>query len=264
MTETDEKPEEKKPVKKGLHGWKAALAMFGCGSLAAFAVFGTVASILSFFLNTLSSGADSEDAGDVVPPQDASPESELHPEAINMCESYFKHVSYLNITDVVSTSFENGQEEDPSLGPDDLWMVSGDCEFLVNPMYGNSASWEFSFDFDVVIQDPDMDRDERAQTSYEKKVEQFQSESGGSLVMEEHDWTSDDWPGAATSFYDPGEGGGSNYTVVANTRSAVYVIEFQGDPSQIDGGEIPEFDFERQSRDLVDRVDGRFGVRIPE
>lgn len=264
MTETEEKPEEKKPVKKGLHGWKAALTMFGCGSLAAFGVFGVVASIFSLFLSTLSSGTDSESAEGVVPPQDASPEVELHPEAINMCENYFEHVSYLNITDVVSTSFENDQEEDSSLGSDDLWMVSGDCKFLVNPMYGNSASWEFSFDFDVVVQDPDMDRDERAKSSYEENVEQIQSESGEPVTVEQHDWISDDWAGAATSFYDPGEGAGSSYTVVANTRSAVYVIKFRGDPGQVDGGEIPEFDFERQSRDLVDRVDGRFGVRIPE
>ena len=60
MTETDEKPEEKKPAKKGLHGWKAALAVFGCGSLAAFGIFGVLMFIATTFMNTLASGVDSE------------------------------------------------------------------------------------------------------------------------------------------------------------------------------------------------------------
>src|SRR5699024_3230464 len=60
VAKTEEKPKKKKPArpKKGLHGWKAALTVFGCGTLAAFGVFGILVGVASMFFG-FSSGQES-------------------------------------------------------------------------------------------------------------------------------------------------------------------------------------------------------------
>ncbi|MBR8740461.1 hypothetical protein DSY14_01780 [Nocardiopsis sp. MG754419] len=76
--------------------------------------------------------------------------------------------------------------------------------------------------------------------------------------QDSHDWTQD-----VQSFYGTDESGASQYLVVAQTRSATYEIRFTGDTSGVEAGEVPEFDFERQARDLVNRLDGRLYRVIP-
>lgn len=263
MTETDEKPEEKKPAKQGLHGWKAAFAVFGCGSLAAFGIFGVLVVIATTFMNTFASGVDSEEGDLAVTDQSGSPRGELRPDAIDMCGDYLEKMSDVDIEEQMSGTYYN-QDLEEDISSEDRWEVSGECEFSVNPQLSDSLLWYFDFEFEALIHDPEASRDEQALEEYQATVEDTEGSFDGSVQSTEHDWTSPDWQGSVTSFYDPGDGSPSSYTVIALSRSAVYVSEFSGDPSQPDEGVISEDDFEREARVLIQRLDDRFARNIPE
>lgn len=258
QAEETEQTEERKPApKRGLHGWKAALAIFGCGSLAAFGIFGAIVGVLSLVVSTTSSGvAESEQSGIVE--QTGEPREELEPGALDLCADYVPEISDLTITETLASEHADDALES-DLDPSDDRSVSGSCAFEVTPHYGTTGLWYFEFSFDAVIEDSNEDREQLAGEFFE--VQLAAAEEGFGSIESQSD---QNWADEAHSFYGLDQDSVAKYSVVAQTRSAVYEVTFSGDPESAEGEDVPELDFERQAGDVVNRLDGRFSTVIPE
>ncbi|WP_211714633.1 hypothetical protein [Nocardiopsis sp. MG754419] len=256
-TATEDPSEREAPATKGLHGWKAAAAIFGCGSIAAFGVFGVIVGVLSLLINSASSGFSGSEESALTGTQSAQPREELAPGAMNLCDDYLPSISEISINETWNSSHFD-EAEDASYEPSQGRMVSGECRFTIAPQYGSTALWDFEFEFDAVIQSADSGRDQAASDNFADKISSVSEEFQSLQNQDSHDWTQD-----VQSFYGTDESGASQYLVVAQTRSATYEIRFTGDTSGVEAGEVPEFDFERQARDLVNRLDGRLYRVIP-
>ncbi|QUX28472.1 hypothetical protein KGD83_25100 [Nocardiopsis akebiae] len=244
------------PGKQGLHGWKAAAAVFGCGTLAAFGVFGVLVTIAGLLLNTASTGVEDPEYSAGVE-QTGEPREELEPGGLNICDDYLPRISDIDIAESISSEHSD-DALDSDLGASDGRVVSGRCSFLVNPMYGNSTSWSFDFDYHVIVRDPSGDRDHLASDLLAQRVADAKGYFASVDSASEHPWSD-----ISHSLYGMTSASVSRYVVVSQTRSAVYSVSFTGDKNSVEGGVVPEADFERQARDLVERLQGRLFLVIP-
>ncbi|MFD6098597.1 hypothetical protein ACFVWN_05000 [Nocardiopsis flavescens] len=253
--------EKAPPEKQGLHGWKAALAVFGCGTLAAFGVFGVLALIVGLFFRTTSTGV-AENADQVAGvEQTGTPREELSPGDLNVCGNYLPEISDVMIKETISSvDRDNAQEDGFQAGG--RREISGECSFSIQPSYGvnsTSSRWTMDFSYHVIAFDPEGDRDEQAVRSFEEAASEAGLEGAGSLEVDDHSWAE-----VSRSFYGENESGENRYVVVSRTRSAVYTFSFSGDRSDVNAGVVPKNDFQRQAADVVQRMDNRFFLLIPE
>lgn len=262
MTDTKEvDPKRKEPAKKGLHGWKAALAVFGCGTLAALGVFGVLVAILSLFVNTVSSGiSGGASEAPIAVEQRGKPREELEPGGLEVCGDYMAmdSMSDIHIDETISISHSDPAEE-PGYDQESQRLVSGECRFTVIPQVGTTALWYFDFNFEAIVHDPVEDQDQVAAELFQQALEGASDEFA---QIESHGAPA--WADAAQSFYGENQVGVSQYSVVAQTRSAVYKMVFSGDPEGVENGQVPELDFVRQGDDLGSRLNDRFFNIIPE
>ncbi|MFE3460451.1 hypothetical protein ACFXKD_23140 [Nocardiopsis aegyptia] len=242
--------------KKGLHGWRAAVAVFGCGSLAAFGVFGAVLMVLSLVLNTAASGVQDSENPVAIDPT-GQPREELPPGGLDLCADYIPEISAVQIRETLSSEHSD-DALDSELGGGERRSVSGRCRFEVEPSFGTTSLWYFDFEFSVIVRDPDGDRDEMAVEEFQDHVEEIDELFSSIEASGEQNWAD-----SANSFYGSSNESVSQYVVVARTRSAVYTVKFSGDPASVDSGSVPELDFERQAEELVSRLQGRFFRVIP-
>ncbi|WP_285732423.1 hypothetical protein [Nocardiopsis sp. ATB16-24] len=216
--------EEKAPPRKqGLHGWKAAAAVFGCGTLAAFGTFGIVVVILGSFLSTLSSGfsdSGNDEVGSVAgAAQTTSPRDEFVSDKFDLCEISLPAISGVNLLlhdkgeGPVDTSIEGGEPSQENL------VRSDECSGVLHPDASTSAPWEFRFSYRAIIFSPKGDRDEISQDDLEKWREGAESYLGSSQESGDLDFLDQ-----AYFFYSAGADGGADYVVVTRKRSAV--LEF--------------------------------------
>ncbi|MFI6577032.1 hypothetical protein ACIBFB_14625 [Nocardiopsis sp. NPDC050513] len=249
----------KEPVrKKGLHGWRAAAAVFGCGTLAAFGVFGAVIGVLNLLLDTAASGfsSDGEDIPAVA--QSVQPRAELEPGALDLCSDYLPQISDITIASEL-TAEHSDEAQDSSFSSEVARTVTGRCTFELTPQFGTVNKWLFGFEFEAVIHDPSQNRDQVASSILQQRLTDVEGEFESIESQGEHDWAD-----ASRSFYGENADGVSQYVVVSQTRSAVYTIIFTGDPESVDNGAVSEFDFERQAEVLAGRLHDRFYRVIPE
>ncbi|MFD6949306.1 hypothetical protein A6A08_12860 [Nocardiopsis sp. TSRI0078] len=248
--------EEKAPPKKqGLHGWKAAAAVFGCGTLAAFGVFGVVVAILGTFVSTLSSGFVSEDQGPAnsVAAQPTAPRDEFLEDKFDLCE-IIDSISAIQLS--LTSGSEEPEDESIDGGPpseDDL-VRSGECGGIVRPDATYTVPWEFEFSYRAVIYSPDDDRNDLAQADMQAWVEEI--ESSGITIEESGSYPMVD---EAHYFYGIPEGGvGNFYTVVARKRSGVFMVNMISE----DGASPGEFSHEVMK--LETRLGNDLGTMIPQ
>ncbi|WDZ91848.1 hypothetical protein [Nocardiopsis sp. HUAS JQ3] len=245
------------PSKQGLHGWKAAAAVFGCGTLAAFGVFGVVVALLGTFLSTLTSGFSQEEqtpggAGSVAA-QPTAPREEFLADRFDLCE-------IVDSISAIQLSLTSGSEEpkDASIdgGPSaegDL-VRSGSCGGVVRPDATYSVPWEFEFTYRAVIYSPEGNRDELAQADLEAWADEI--ESSGHTIEESGPYSMVD---EALYFYGvPENGEGNFYTVVARKRSGVFMVNMTAE----DGASAAEFSHEVMKMET--RLDNDLGTMIPQ
>ncbi|MYR33735.1 hypothetical protein GTW20_16065 [Nocardiopsis alba] len=258
-TTTREETKREKPVKRGLHGWKAALAVFGCGTLAAFGVFGVIVGLLSMLVNAASSGiSGSTQSQQTIPDQVGKPRDSLEPGALNICEDYFNFISDVQIDSFISSDHSDDAEAS-GYSEGDEREVSDECKFTIIPQFGSTSLWYLDFNFTAFVYDPGGEE-------YESAEELFLSEysSAGGLFSEVEEGDGGDWAEEVRSFYGAGEDGTSQYFVIARSGSVVYSFMFSGDASGAEGGRVSEFDFSRQVERLGPRIDKMFFDAIPE
>ena len=257
MAKTEEKS-KKKPArpKKGLHGWKAALAVFGCGTLAAFGVFGVIVGISSLFFSTLSSGVDSgEQAADQVGGSDTGePIDELPPGELDLCAMHVQY-TFNNYVD----GYSSGNYEDPAEdGEEDDRVVSDTCEWDITPPQEDGLyPWQFTFSYESVIATPgDASSEEVASDKYEEFVA-----SAGISEVNILSSGKDEFGDRSDFFYGENDGGGFSYILIGQERSSVYTIHFTSDP---EGRDITEDRFRREARKVVSDVAPGFRGLVPE
>ncbi len=262
MADTEEKDAKRgKPAEKGLHGWKAALTVFGCGTFAAFGVFGVLVGVLSLLVGSVSSGISGDTAEvPVAAEQRGKPRAELEPGGLEVCGDYMAlpNMRDIHVEEVVSVSHSD-PAENPGFDQEAQRLVSGECSFTVRPQFGTTALWYFDFKFEAVVHDPQEDRDQVAERMLAEALEDVPAEFSQIETQ-----SAPNWADSAQSYYGENLDGVSQYLVVARTRSAVYTIVFSGDPQGLESGRLPEFDFERQGDALGSRLNDRFYSIIPE
>ena len=214
-------PRRKKPAKKGLHGWKAAAAMFGCGTLAAFAVFGVIVGILSLVLGAVSGGVSSEGRPVPVADQSVKPREEFLDDKFDLCGRTLRTISDLSLV------YENGtgEYEDSSIDggePGDDNLVRTDrCSGEVVPTGAYTAPWSFEFSYRAIIFSPEDNRDEIAESDLSVLRSEFE-ESGVEIADSGAGDLGDE------SYYYYGaldDNQEASYTLFVRQRSATYVIQ---------------------------------------
>jgi hypothetical protein len=243
--------------KQGLHGWKAAAAVFGCGTVAAFGAFGIVIAVLGTFISTLTSGVGQEeqtpDGAGSVAAQPTAPREEFLEDRFDLCE-------IVDSISAIQVSLTSGSEEpkDESIdgGPpeEDNLVRSGSCGGIVRPDATYAVPWEFEFAYRAVIYSPEGNRDELAQADLENWADEI--ESSGYVIEESGTYSMVD---EARYFYGvPESGEGKFYTVVARKRSGVFMVNMTAE----DGASAAEFSHEVMK--LETRLDNDLGTMIPE
>ncbi|CAL9442688.1 hypothetical protein SUDANB121_02294 [Nocardiopsis dassonvillei] len=250
--------EKAPPRKQGLHGWKAALAVFGCGTLAAFGVFGLVLAVFGTFLSTLSSGfgGSSEGAGSVpaVGAQPSEPREDFRAEDFDVCE-IVDSITAIQLT--FAEESEGPVDESLAGGSpagNDL-VRSGSCSGSVTPAGSGypSGPWDVDFSYRAVIYSPEDNRDQLAGEYLQEVASEISisgiavTESGPYDLLDE-----------AQYFYGvPGSGAGSYYAVVARKRSAVILVEFSS------ADQVTAAAFSNEVKKLQVRLDNDLRDLIP-
>ncbi|WP_156365755.1 hypothetical protein [Nocardiopsis sp. NRRL B-16309] len=246
--------------KKGLHGWRAAVAVFGCGSLAAFGVFGVLVLVVSTFFNATSSGIEaSAETGGGPAEQIGEARSSLAAEEMNVCDDNLDP-----LTTISTTRMDSGEDYvDTETGGEPgiegaSRVVRDNCLWTITPS-GGSTPWDFEFQYDAII---DVERggsaEELASTVFEERRAGL-SEGVADVETE----GSADFGQKSYSVYGSGEQGQSVYLLVVQAKSAVYVIRFE---DQVEGSvaAVPENTFRTEARKITNFLGHGFEYWIPE
>lgn len=258
MVETEETDSKRgKPVKKGLHGWRAALAVFGCGTLAAFGVFGVIVGVLSLFLGGLSSGITNDVAGDggqsVVPDQTVKPKDSIPDGAIDLCGRTIPGAEGAQ-----TRSDAGGSYDDPGEGAVPR-VVSDSCEWIVIPASSPNARWTLDFDYSafVVAEDGDSAADEAA-ADFESRIARIDD-----IAIDQE--TSGDARVADESHFSHGttDVGSTMYVLVARSGGTVYEMKFETSREFSGESQVSIGEFETERDFLVEYIEVRLGIMGP-
>ncbi|RKS10783.1 hypothetical protein DFP74_6565 [Nocardiopsis sp. Huas11] len=244
--------EEVATKKKGLHGWRAAVAVFGCGSLAAFGVFGVVVGLLGTFLSTLADGVDADSPPAELAQTSSQPREEFREDIFDFCDI----ITDISAVSIALTS-EVGRPEDTSVDggdpKDDDLVRSDQCAGIMRPASSSAEPWDFEFSYRAIIYSTDDDREEISASDLEDWRAEVQT--SGMSVAEDGEISMAD---EAYYYYgEPASGPGTRYVVVARKRSAVFTIELNSP------NDISPTVFEGEVLKMDARLDNDFGQFIP-
>jgi len=262
VAKTEEKPKKKKPArpKKGLHGWKAALTVFGCGTLAAFGVFGVIIGLLGTLLKATSSGIDAEGSGGdgASSEQIGAARSSLEEGQMDVCSDNIDQLSTIAVTrqDDGTNYIDTTSEGEVGISGASR-VVRDECLWTLVPSGG--TPWEFSFEYEAVIDnDGGESREDVAYRVYEESIPELPGEL--SEVSEEGDSSL-----AENSYHVHGvsASGQSAYIILVYVKSAVYKISFEAQKeSAVE--EVGLEEFQNQARDLTSFLNQGFTYWIPD
>ncbi|GAB3687037.1 hypothetical protein [Nocardiopsis oceani] len=260
MADTKEADRERKePAKKGLHGWKAAATIFGCGTLAAFGVFGVFVGVLSLFFSTASSGIPTSDSSVNLPEEGiGESRSDLEEGQMDVCGENLDPLTTIQVERQDSGDGHLDTTDDGEIEIDGVArLVKDECLWEIAPH--NSTPWDFSFTYEAIIDaESGQHRDEIASVRYEE----LKSE----LPAEVHDMESESetpYGEPSYSVYGVGEDGQTVYVTLIQTRSAVYSIRFEDRPEQA-LGKTDESEFTGEARKISNFLANGFEYWIPE
>lgn len=260
-TTAEEKSKPREPAKKGLHGWKAALAVFGCGTLAAFGVFGVIVGVLSMFINAASSGISSTEEPSVNSPaeQIGAARSDLGEGELDVCTDNLTPLSSINVS-----RQDNGENYLDTNDPEKIHLsdvqrlVKDKCHWEIIPQ-GNSSPWDFYFSYEAVIDaGGGVSREEIASSIFGEM-----SEGIGSNLNQVESEVESPFGDDSRSIYGSGEQGESVYVALVKVRSAVYQIRFEERPEQAIYG-VAENAFASEARKITNFLRNGFEYWIPE
>ncbi|MFC9940685.1 hypothetical protein [Nocardiopsis alba] len=246
-TTTREETKREKPAKRGLHGWKAALAVFGCGTLAAFAVFGVIVGLLSTLVSTVSSGVQGSSSTPPPIAMTGAPQESIEPGDLDLCSRNLPAAAQVSLLPA-----EGGEDNYEDRVVDGERRVSDSCVWELRSEYDATESWSLDYSYDAVISSEGSDRIDVASSDYDRAVESLDSDFFG--VENQGDSRFADRSYFVHGDISPGVTG---YVLLLQTRSAVYKIKIEG------AGEIPELPMEKEAEKLVRVSEIEFGIWIP-
>ncbi|WP_152436883.1 hypothetical protein [Nocardiopsis xinjiangensis] len=260
MTETDEKPEEKNPAKQGLHGWKAALAMFGCGSLAAFSIFGVLTLLVTSIFDFTSSGVQGSGGTEgAVPEGIGEARSSLEEEEMNVCDDNLDELTKINVErQDEGENYLDTRSEDEIEIPGATRVVQDECSWVLQPSSGSSP-WVFHFSYEAAIESDGKDSTEDLASERFEQLSGDLSEGLGYV-------SSQGVPGfddGAQYVYGENEDGEQSYIVMLQSKSAVYSIHFERQEED-SIGEVTKNEFEGEAREIASFLDSGFDYWIPD
>lgn len=245
--------EEKAPPRKqGLHGWKAAGAVFGCGSLAAFGVFGVLVGVASLFFSTVSEGISGSPEAGIN--QTGEPIENLEPGEMDLCvqDVQYTHGQYehgYSSGNYLDPAFD-GNKEDRTVSDECSWEITPKGESYVDP-------WFFSYSYQAVVATSNSEDPYDVASAYFEEfvtdfpVRGYELISSGEADLSERSYF----------YYGKGSDGGYVYYIAGQTRSTVYVIHFS---SPVYNGKITETRFLNEARHVASYVEPGLAVLIPE
>ncbi|GAA0989652.1 hypothetical protein Q7689_15215 [Nocardiopsis tropica] len=253
--------EKAPPAKQGLHGWRAAAAVFGCGSLAAFGVFGVLVGVASLFLNFASSEVQAEPDGPSGGPaeQIGEPRSSLGEGQMNVCEDNLNHLSTITTTrqDEGENFVDTAAGGDPQIEGAER-VVRDDCHWTITPT-SNSSPWDFRFSYEAVI---DSVEGEESEEVASLRFEEVRSRVSNDLADVETEGDAG-FGETSYSFYGTGDQGQPVYIAVVQANSAVYQIRFDAQSDALVDG-VSENEFENEARKIANFLGYGFQFWIPE
>ncbi|MFE9245260.1 hypothetical protein [Nocardiopsis sp. NPDC006938] len=258
MTNSEEREgQSRRPAKTGLHGWKAGLAVFGCGTLAAFGVFGVIVGALGLFLGGISSGVNATAAEgnreSVVPEQTIKPKESLDYGALDLCGKTIPGADGNQVrTDAGGAYVDSGEEAAPRI-------VSDRCDWNVIPASSPNSRWTMKFEYAAFVVSGDGGpASEEADDEFEGRVSDVED-----LQLEGK--TSGDARVADRSHFVHGvaDSGATIYVLVGRTGDTVYEMTFETGQEYSDGSLVPIGDFETERNFLVDYIVVRLGIVGP-
>ncbi|MFE9283209.1 hypothetical protein [Nocardiopsis alba] len=255
MSETTIREETKreKPAKRGLHGWKAALAVFGCGTLAAFGVFGVIVGLLSTLVSTVSEGISPSSQEPPISSQSVTPREEFVDDKFDLCGRTLPSIRDLNLIFTDSGSgYEDSGVDGGGVGEEDL-VRSDQCAGTLAPAGAYMVPWDFEFVYRAIIYSPGGDREDLASEDMISLQEQVESE------MSVTESGSGDLGDESRYYYGSlQENEESIYVVVVRQRSATYMISL----SSTD--DVSSSNFSSEARKFGPQLEITLGSRIPE
>ncbi|USY21305.1 hypothetical protein NE857_06705 [Nocardiopsis exhalans] len=243
----------KEPAKKGLHGWKAALAVFGCGTLAAFSVFGVIVGVLSLFISTASSGIPGADQQERPVEMIGEPQASIEPGDLDLCSRNLVSASQVQLERT-----DSGDSYSDSVNEDER-RIKDSCEWLMVSDYSGAERWNLTYSYEAVIKTPGGDRVNVAS-------QEFDAASGelGSDFVRIEDQGEAGFAERSNFVYGEIEPGVSGYVLLAQTRSAVYEIQMKANSDSLEEGAlVPMPSMRREAEKLVRISDVEFNLWIP-
>ncbi|WP_152521239.1 hypothetical protein [Nocardiopsis ganjiahuensis] len=261
MADTKEADSKRKePAKKGLHGWKAALAVFGCGTLAAFGTFGVVVGVLSLFIGTVSSGITTSETPINQPGAGiGAPRADLDVGEMDVCTDNLGKLSTITVDRQDSGDSHVDTTDSSQIDIDGVSrLVSDDCLWEFKP-HGNSTPWDFEFSYEAIIDaEAGKDRDELAASRFDELRDDLPSTVENVASEKESPWGDSSY-----SVYGTDASGRSVYVALVQTRSAVYSIRFE-DKAEQSVGQVAENTFLQEGRKVTNFLKQGFDYWIPE
>ncbi|MEU3310404.1 hypothetical protein ACWGSK_10950 [Nocardiopsis sp. NPDC055551] len=252
-TKTEEETKHKEPAKKGLHGWKAATAVFGCGTLAAFGVFGVIVGILSTFLNVASSGISPGDSPAPIANQSVTPREEFLDDKFDLCGRTLPSIRELNLNFSASEGEYEDSSTDGGMPAEGDLVRSDDCGGTMSPSGAYTVPWEFDFSYRAIIYTPDGSRDDLASVDLEELRAQVESE----MVVAESGVA--DMGDESHYYYGSLEDNSKSvYVMLVQQRSATYAIRLSS------SDEVTSTAFTGEARKFGPQLSITLGSRIPE
>lgn len=243
--------------KRGLYGWRAFFAVFGCGTLAAFVVMGVIVGVLNIFFSALTTPNQPEETL----PQAVEPREDREttkPGVLNLCE--LVEGRGLMSASTGNRGGEKDQYEDTALSDDeaDPRTVSDSCLWEVN--VGSTDVWDFQLDYVAYMEtarQPGLV--ELAEQSFDEEVKEAENFLGE--VEEEGSIETLKYGGKGDYFYSNSEGE-ERFVLVRLLKSGVYVVTFTNPGAEDGGGSLQQFRTEAVK--VAGAVDEAFERQIPD
>ncbi|MEV2276379.1 hypothetical protein AB0I72_12390 [Nocardiopsis sp. NPDC049922] len=246
----------KEPVrKKGLHGWRAAAAVFGCGTVAAFGVFGAVIGIAGVFLDFTS--AEEEPSADPQVPmvqQTIRPRESTGTGAIDLCGRTIPNVNEVQAirNDSGDAYVDPGEGEIPR-------SVTDECQWRVTPSEKPSVTLVMDFSYESFVADENGEpAGYLADDDFEARVAEIDdlsidvASSGDAGVTDE-------------SYYAHGiaENGTTVYAIVLRTGDTVYEMRFASTVGDASNEPLSPSVFEYERDWMLSYIEVRLGIVGP-
>jgi hypothetical protein len=246
--------EEKAPPRKqGLHGWKAAGAVFGCGTLAAFVVFGSLVGLIGLFFNFTATGADSQPgAAETSAEFIGEPQATIEPGDLDLCSRNLSSSSKLSLTRT-----DAGDNYTDTVDAEER-HISDQCEWELIPDYDSAQNWTMNYKYDAVISSPGGERADIASAEFDGWLNELESE-----FVEIHSQGQGDLADRSYFVYGEISPGVTGYILLAQTRSAVYEIRLEASSDSASGELVPENAMYHEASKAVSVSEVEFKIWIP-